>query len=101
MKKFFLLLIMSVAVLSCRENIVEYTDDVRSGTIYLSSFPGGADIYFENNKTGKTTPDSLTSILPGSYTLKFRLSGYLDESVVVNVRPGEKRFVIVNFMDTY
>jgi hypothetical protein len=101
MKKFFLLLILMVPFISCRENIVDYQDSKTSGTIYMSSFPGGAEIFFENNKTGKTTPDSLTSILPGSYTIKFRLTGYLDESVSVNLRPGEKRFVSVNFEDGY
>ncbi len=101
MKKFFLLLMMLVAFLSCRENIVEFEDEITTGTIYLSSLPGGADIYFENNKTGKTTPDSLTSVLPGSYTIKLRLSGYADESVIVNIHSGEKRFITVNFRNNY
>lgn len=92
---------MLVAFLSCRESIVEYKDDITTGTIYLSSLPGGADIYFENNKTGKTTPDSLTSVLPGSYTIKLRLSGYAEETVLVNIGSGQKRFINVNFRNNY
>jgi hypothetical protein len=92
---------MLVAFLSCRENIIEYKDDITTGTIYLSSLPGGADIYFENNKTGKTTPDSLTSVLPGSYTIRLRLSGYAEESVLVNIGSGQKRFINVNFRNNY
>lgn len=97
MKKVFLLLITLATFLSCRENIVVFNEEVKTGKIYLSSSPAGAEIYFENNRTGKTTPDSLTSVLPGQYLIKMKLAGYPDESVSVTVQSGQKRFINVSF----
>ena len=101
MKKITLLLMIVVAVLSCRENVVQFEDEISTGKIIVSSIPDGADIYFENNKTGKTTPDSLISVLPGTYTIKLKLTGYGEESVIVNLHSGQKRFITVNFRDIY
>lgn len=97
MKKLLLLFVLFAGFISCREDIVEFNDEAKTGDIYLSSLPSGADIYFENSKTGKTTPDSLISVLPGKYTIKMRLAGYPEESVNVQVQSGQKRFVNVTF----
>ncbi|MCL6099666.1 MAG: PEGA domain-containing protein [Bacteroidetes bacterium] len=95
----FLLLLLT----SCREGIVEFQQSsqtqtaVQTANIYISSFPSGADIYWENNSTNKVTPDSLIGIQPGSYTVKLRLVGYADQSVPVVVTPGQKKYIDVRF----
>jgi len=81
----------------CREDIVDFQEEIGTGRIYLSSHPSGAEIYFENNKTGKVTPDSLISLVPGSYTIKLHLTGYPDEFVDVNVTSGARRFINISF----
>ncbi|MBA4406076.1 hypothetical protein C0389_02260 [bacterium] len=93
----YILIFPLLLALSCRENVVEFQDEDKTGKIYLSSAPAGAEIYFENSKTGKTTPDSLTSVLPGRYQIKLHLAGYPDESVSVTVISGQKRFINVSF----
>ncbi len=95
----FLLLLLT----SCREGIVEFQQSsqtqtaVQTANIYISSFPSGADIYWENNSTNKVTPDSLIGIQPGSYTVKLKLLGYADQSVPVVVTPGQKKYINVRF----
>ena len=95
----FLLLLLT----SCREGIVEFQQSsqtqtaVQTANIYISSFPSGADIYWENNSTGKVTPNSLIGIQPGSYTVKLKLLGYADQSVPVVVTPGQKKYINVRF----
>ncbi|PKL83757.1 MAG: hypothetical protein CVV24_03310 [Ignavibacteriae bacterium HGW-Ignavibacteriae-3] len=96
MKRILLVILLIITLLSCRENIIEFQEEVKTGRIYLSSFPSGAEIYFENSRTGKVTPDSLTSLLPGSYSIKLRLPGYAEESVNVNVQSGVRRFINVS-----
>lgn len=97
----YIFLFVLLFVISCRENMVEFKDDAGTGKIFLSSSPSGADIYFENNKTGKTTPDSLTSLLPGSYIIKLRLVGYSDELVNVTLQSGQRKFINVSFGSDY
>ena len=95
----FLLLLLT----SCREGIVEFQQSsqtqtaVQTANIYISSFPSGADIYWEDNSTGKVTPNSLIGIQPGSYTVKLKLLGYADQSVPVVVTPGQKKYINVRF----
>jgi hypothetical protein len=99
MKKiFFVCLVNIIFVYGCRENIVEFKDEDKFGKILINSSPGGADIYFENGKTGKVTPDSLTNLQPGNYSLKLRLNGYPDQTVTVNVRSGQKRSINIIFL---
>lgn len=96
MKRILLIIFLIIPFLSCRENIIEFEEEVKTGKIFLSSSPSGADIYFEDSKTGKVTPDSLTSLLPGSYSIKLRLPGYAEETVNVSVQSGVRRFINVS-----
>lgn len=99
MKSLYVIILFALLLLGfgCRENIVEFTDETKTGKLYIISYPSGAEIFFENNKTGKVTPDSLISLNPGNYTVKLRLTGYADETVAVNVSAGQKRFINVSF----
>ena len=97
----YILLFVLLFVMGCRENVIEFQEEVKTGKIYMSSSPAGAEIYFENSKTGKTTPDNLISVLPGRYVIKLRLAGYPDESVNVTLQSGQRRFINVSFGYNY
>lgn len=98
MKKIFFLFILSLlSMVNCRENIIEFSEESKTGKIFIETIPPGADIFFENSKTGKTTPDSLTNIQPGTYSIKLRLTGYADENFNVSLRGGQKRYINISF----
>ncbi|MCL6099448.1 MAG: PEGA domain-containing protein [Bacteroidetes bacterium] len=103
--KFYIVSLLLLLVISCREDVVDFQQLNQTQTaeepanIYISSFPSGADIYWEDNSTNKVTPDSLIGIQPGSYTVRLRLLGYADQSVPVMVTPGQKKYITVRFIE--
>lgn len=84
-------------IAGCREDIVEFSETSRTGTLYIYSDPDGAEIFLNDIRLYKTTPDSLINMQPGSYFLRLRLAGYPDESVEIDVVSGQSRSVNVNF----
>ena len=97
MRKLFLAAILLLLVLSCRDGIVNYPEESKTGTLLINSSPRGAEIYFESNYTGKVTPDSLIYLQPGSYSVRLHLVGYPDKSFYVNVVSGQKRYINTTF----
>ncbi len=98
MKKIkYILPFMLILIISCREGIVDFPEESKTGTLFISSFPMGAEIYFESNKTGKVTPDSLKILQPGSYNLKLHLPGYPDENFYVNIQSGQRKYITISF----
>lgn len=91
MKKIFpvLLLIAASAFFSCREDIVEFNNIERdNGSIYLNSFPEGAEIFLMDSETNLRTPEEFQELAPGDYIFTLKLSGYSDTTVVINVTSG-------------
>lgn len=91
MKKIFLfgLLIVTSAFFSCREDIVEFNNIERdNGSIYLNSFPEGAEIFLMDSKTNLKTPEEFQELAPGDYVFTLKLSGFNDTTVVINVESG-------------
>jgi len=98
MKKIiYILPFVLILIISCREGIVDFPEESDTGTLFINSSPGGAEIFFESNKTGKVTPDSLINLQPGSYNLKLHLTGYADENFFVNVQSGQKKYINIDF----
>ncbi len=97
--KFYVIFCCVVLLSACRESIVEFPQTTQAGDVYIDSSPAGADIYWENSKTGKVTPDSLIDVQPGSYTVKLKLLGYEDQIVPVLVTPGQKKYINVRFLE--
>ncbi len=62
---------------------------IRTGIIYLSSAPAGANVYFEKSRYTKTTPVVLRDLLPGGYTIRLSLNRYEPWVQNVKVVPGE------------
>ena len=86
-----------IGLTSCRENIVDFNTEVKTGDLYINSNPDGATIFFNETRTGKITPDSLINIQPGNYTIRVSLFGVGEETISVNVVSGQKRVVNINF----
>ena len=96
---FLLLLVIGVFVVSCREAVVEFPVEKETGSVYIFSFPQGADIYMNQSWTGKSTPDSLVSLQPGTYSVKLKLLGFMDTTISVNVFQGRKNYYSINLRD--
>ena len=47
-----------------------------TGTLSITSSPSGADIYVDGSNWGRTTPTTLSFLIPGSYTIKLSKTGY-------------------------
>ena len=52
------------------------TGVVKTGLIYLSSAPTGADIYINSTKFAQPTPAVIQELLPGEYTIRLVMDGY-------------------------
>jgi len=93
----FVILVITSAFFSCREDIVEFNNIERdNGSIYLNSFPEGAEIFLMDSRTNFTTPEEFKDLAPGDYVFTLKLSGYKDTTVVLNVESGKiKSFSIL------
>lgn len=49
---------------------------VKTGIIYVSSNPPGADVYLNNVKTHESTPTLIRDLTPNNYTIRLELKGY-------------------------
>lgn len=96
MKNLFSLLLLVLSI-SCREEILDFAEHPETGKLYINSTPKGAEIFLDENRLWKNTPDSLIDVKAGLYNVKLRLTGYPEERVSVNVLPGKKNFVNVIF----
>ena len=58
------------------------------GTLSVTSTPAGANIFLDGTDMGTVTPAILTSIIPGTHTIKLTKPGYYDWSATVTVTAG-------------
>jgi hypothetical protein len=63
------------------------------GTIHVTSFPTGAQVFFDSQFRG-TTPVTLTDIEPGNHTVEFRYTGYQSWSNVMVVSSGQNNVFV-------
>lgn len=57
-----------------------------SGAVYVTSTPPGADIFVDNQPSGKVTPDTL-QFESGDYTVDVRKNGYITISNQISILP--------------
>lgn len=62
----------------------------RKASLGISSVPNGAQIYLNGRNTLKFTPDSLTNLDIGSYSLTLKLAGYNDTTFNVNITDNSR-----------
>jgi hypothetical protein len=77
------------------------TAPVANGSIYFTSSPSGATVWLGTNKSG-ITPLTLQNIKPGTYTVKYQKSNYLDWSSSITVTSGAQTDVYgkLNYYDS-
>ncbi len=71
---------------------VEMKKILYHGVIVFESEPAGAEIFSGDSSLGKTTPDSLINLKPGTYTFTFRLANY--EDTTFSVVLGKNRRIV-------
>ena len=49
---------------------------VKTGIIYVSSNPPGADVFINDQRTPERTPTVIRDLLPNNYTIRLELKGY-------------------------
>lgn len=59
-----------------------------AGGIFVTSNPSGANIILDDFDTGQITPDTLTPLAPGNYSLALSLENYRDTTIIVPVNAG-------------
>jgi hypothetical protein len=57
------------------------------GYVFVSSTPGGANVYIDNVYEG-ITPVNLSTIAPGTHALRLTMSGYADYGTTITVAGG-------------
>jgi hypothetical protein len=62
---------------------------VNYGSIYVESFPSGAQIYFNGNYRG-LAPLTIDQVWPGSYSIRAELNGYSPYSTTATVYQGRQ-----------
>ena len=98
MKNYIFTIIIIAFMVGCREVIPVAPEESRS-TIFINSSPIGAQIYLESNNTGRSTPDSISNLAPGNYSITLKLIGYRDTTFGVAAPEGFDPRVFVRFRD--
>lgn len=98
MKKIAFLIVIILSFFSCREGIVELTENEDKGTIYIDSEPRGARIFLNNTFISKFTPDSIVNLDFGEYSITLREFGFMDTTVIVNLTENLVPFVNVRLI---
>ncbi len=82
---FLLSLILIFSLWTCSTK--NLTGVQKTGSIFVSSNPAGADIIVDQTLTGKTTPDTVSNVPVGDHTVSVKRSGYLvsPDSAMVTV----------------
>ncbi len=65
------------------------TPKVNRGNIYISSNPGGAQVYLDSINTGKITPDTLKYIPAGNHKITLKKNNYSDTTLNVTVQENQ------------
>lgn len=55
------------------------------GTIFFTSDPLGAQIFLNDSSFGKTTPFQLKSVLPGTYSVRYKIQNFRDAVFTIYV----------------
>lgn len=91
---FFLLLIpFSILLITSCSSEDEPLTPAEPGSLYITSNPAGAQIWIDGDSTGFTTPDTVTNLDEGMYSVTLRLLDYKDTTFSISVVAGEMSVV--------
>lgn len=104
MKKYLNIIIavlLGLVIASCSSNDNTTGPETPSkGSVVITSNPAGAQIWQNGTNTNKVTPDSITSLDPGTYNFTLKLNGYRDTLVAATVTAGQKSTLSVSLTST-
>lgn len=86
---FALFALLSFAFVGC-ETTTDPDPATQTGTLTLTSSPVGAQIWRDGVNTQKVTPDSLTGLTAGNYSITLKLQGFRDSTFSVTVVAGQR-----------
>ncbi|MCB9250742.1 MAG: PEGA domain-containing protein [Ignavibacteriales bacterium] len=92
------LLVTAIIIISCVENHVMPVFNY--GSIYVTSDPSGAQIIFNDENTGKVTPDSIIDISAGEYTIMLKLNAFKDTTFSVTVNQNSQTTEDIYLIET-
>ena len=64
-----------------------------AGSLYAASMPLSAEIFIDNIDQNLTTPAMITSLTPGSHTVKLTRTGYQDWTGTVTITAGTTQYI--------
>lgn len=73
---------------------------IPQGRLIIDTHPHGAQIFFENENTGKYTPDSITHLAEGTYEVMLRLDLYLDTLISVNIIEDQPEEIYLDYFQS-
>lgn len=63
----------------------------KPGRILLDTLPGGAEVWIDSSRSGKTGESPGFAVPHGSHQIRLRLRGYVDDEFEVEVKGGESK----------
>ena len=95
----------SVAVTLNEDEKLTVSIDIASnpsmyGNLLLQSSPAGAEIIINDSATGKITPSTFSGLLPGEYTVKFKLLNHRDKEINTVVQSNKTNSYSEELRDT-
>ncbi|MCO6473002.1 MAG: PEGA domain-containing protein [Melioribacteraceae bacterium] len=77
-----------------------YSNPKMRGKISCLSVPEGADIYLNDEFTGKITPDTLVDLFPMEYKIKFVKENHRSDSLISTVLSNKITHAVLTLADT-
>lgn len=69
---------------------ITLTKEITTGSIFLQSEPGGAQIFLSGTNTNKLTPSTIENLEEGPYQFTLKLSGYYDTTFNVAITRNQQ-----------
>ncbi|MCZ7612349.1 MAG: PEGA domain-containing protein [Ignavibacteriaceae bacterium] len=70
------------------------------GNLFLNTSPSGAEILINDSATGLVTPATFSNLLPGEYSVKFKLSNHRDKEINAIVQSSKTSNYVEALRDT-
>ncbi len=92
MNKFLIIIVLAFIFTACptAPKKIEEIVGNSEGTIYITSDPVGAEIFLNDENTGKVTPDSLIELFSDEYSISLKLDEFIDSSFSVYVEDNQR-----------
>ncbi|HEY7751339.1 MAG TPA: PEGA domain-containing protein [Ignavibacteriaceae bacterium] len=87
-----LIFVTTLIIISCESSEDPVTPDP-PGSLGITSNPSGAQIWIDGVNTSQTTPDTVTGLEEGVYSVTLKLSEYEDTTFSISITSGETSVV--------